>query len=77
MNLHKNVKLLILFEFLIEFRLYSAIIVIYFAAVTGSYALAMSLLSIVMISAAVFEVPTGVFSDLVGRKKFGETPLTG
>lgn len=68
MNLHKNVKLLILFEFLIEFRLYSAIIVIYFAAVTGSYALAMSLLSIVMISAAVFEVPTGVFSDLVGRK---------
>ncbi|MBI3956280.1 MFS transporter [Candidatus Gottesmanbacteria bacterium] len=68
MNLHKNVKLLILFEFLVEFRLYAAILVIYFAHVTGSYALAMSVLSIVMISAALFEIPTGVFSDMIGRK---------
>lgn len=29
----------------------------------------MSLFSVVMISSAIFEVPTGVFSDLLGRKK--------
>lgn len=64
----KNAKLLILFEFLVEFRLYAVILVIYFASVTGSYALAMSVLSITMIAAALFEVPTGIFSDLIGRK---------
>ena len=37
--------------------------------VSGSYALGMSIFSIVMLSAAIFEIPTGVFSDLVGRKK--------
>lgn len=66
--MHKNVKLMILFQFLVEFRLYIAILVIYFAKITGSYTLAMSILSIVMVSAALLEVPTGVFSDMIGRK---------
>lgn len=67
--LHKNIRLLTLQYFLCEFRLYSAILVIYFAQVTGSYALAMSILSVVMLSAATFEIPTGIFSDLIGRKR--------
>lgn len=67
--MRKNIKLLALFNFFTDFQLYSAILVIYFAKVTGSYLLAMSLFSVAMISAAVFEVPTGIFSDFIGRKK--------
>jgi len=31
--------------------------------------LEMNLFSIIMISSAVFELPTGIFSDFIGRKK--------
>lgn len=67
--MHKNIKLLALFNFFTDFRLYSAILIIYFAKVTGSYALGMSLFSVAMVSSALFEVPTGIFSDYIGRKK--------
>lgn len=67
--MHKNIRLLALFNFFTDFRLYSAILIIYFAKVTGSYALGMSLFSVTMVSSAIFEVPTGVFSDYIGRKK--------
>ncbi len=67
--MHRNIKLLALFNFFTDFHLYSAILIIYFAKVTGSYALGMSLFSVAMVSSAVFEVPTGVFSDYIGRKK--------
>ncbi|PIY72314.1 hypothetical protein COY87_01605, partial [Candidatus Roizmanbacteria bacterium CG_4_10_14_0_8_um_filter_33_9] len=43
--------------------------IIYFARVSGSYALGMSIFSITMISSALFEIPTGIFSDKIGRKK--------
>lgn len=66
--MHKNIRLLALFNFFTDFRLYTAILIIYFAKITGSYALAMSLFSIAMVSSALFEVPTGVFSDYLGRK---------
>jgi len=67
--MHKNIKLLALFNFFTDFQLYSAILIIYFAKVTGSYVLGMSLFSVAMVSSALFEVPTGVFSDYIGRKK--------
>lgn len=69
MNVHKNIKILSIFNFLIGFQLYSAILIIYFAKVTGSYALAMSIFSIIFISSAIFEIPTGIFSDIIGRQK--------
>ncbi len=69
MSVHRNIKLLSLFEFLQGFSLYSAILVIYFADVTGSYALAMSIFSITFISLAIFEIPTGIYSDIIGRRK--------
>lgn len=69
MPIHKNIKLLSLFNFLIGFQLYSAVLVIYFAKITGSYALGMSIFSIIFISSAIFEIPTGIFSDMIGRKK--------
>lgn len=67
--MRRNIKIITLFNFFTDLRFYSAILVIYFAKVTGSYTLAMSLFSIVMISSALFEIPTGIFSDFLGRKK--------
>jgi MFS family permease len=69
MNVKKNIKLMQLFYFFTGLPFSAAIQVIYFSQVSGSYALAMSVYSVVMISSAVFEVPTGVFSDFIGRKK--------
>jgi len=68
MNSHKNIKLLAWFNFFTDFKLYSAIAIIYFTQVTGSLALGMSIFSIANIADAVFEVPTGILSDRVGRK---------
>jgi len=67
--MERNVRLLAIFNFFTDFRLYSAILIIYFARVTGSYTLAMSLFSVTMIAAAFFDIPTGIFSDIIGRKK--------
>lgn len=67
--LHKNIKLLTWFNFFTDFRLYSPIAIIYFSKVTGSFALGMSIFSITMISSALLEIPTGVFSDMIGRRK--------
>lgn len=65
----KNIKILTWFNFFTDFRLYAPIAIIYFAKVSGSYALGMSIFSITMISSALFEVPTGIFSDMIGRRK--------
>lgn len=67
--MHKNIKLFYWYNFLTDFRLYSPIAILYFAKVTGSFALGMSIFSIAMISSAIFEVPTGIFSDRIGRRK--------
>jgi len=67
--MNKNIRLIALFNFFTDFHLFSAILIIYFAKVTGSYALGMSLFSVAMVSSAIFEIPTGVFSDFIGRKK--------
>lgn len=65
----RNIRLLALFNFLLDFRLYAPIMIIYFEQVIGSYVLAMSILSVTMLSAAALEVPTGIISDRIGRKK--------
>jgi MFS family permease len=49
--------------------LYSVVAILYFAKVSGSYALGMSIFSLIMLSSAFFEMPTGVLSDFIGRKK--------
>jgi MFS family permease len=65
---NRNIRLLSWFNFCLDFRIYNAIAVIYFAHVSGSYALGIAVFSIAKISSAVFEVPTGIFSDYLGRK---------
>lgn len=66
---HKNIKILTWFNFCTDFLLYAPIAILYFERITGSYALGMSIISIAMISAALLEIPTGIFSDYIGRKK--------
>jgi len=68
-GIRRNIRLLAVHNFLTDFKFHSAVLVIYFAQVTGSFTLAMSLFSVIMISGALFEVPTGMFSDRIGRKK--------
>lgn len=67
--MNRNIKLLALFNFFTDFNFFSAILILYFAKVTGSYALGMSIFSITMFSSALFEVPTGILSDKIGRKR--------
>ena len=65
----RNIRLLGLFNFFTDFKFHSAVLIIYFARITGSYVLATSLFSVAMIASAFFEVPTGIYSDMIGRKK--------
>jgi MFS family permease len=69
MQTHQNIKVLKWFNFFNDFKLYAPIAIIYFSQVTGSFTLGMSVFSIFMISTALFEIPTGVFSDSIGRRK--------
>lgn len=68
MDMHKNIKLITWLNFCLDFRIYSAIAIIYFTQITNSFALALGVFSISTISSSIFELPTGVFSDFLGRK---------
>lgn len=68
MRVHRNVRLLGWFYFFAEFRLYGAVAIIYYTQVSGSFALGMSVFAIATLASSLFEVPTGIFSDKVGRK---------
>jgi len=66
--MHYNIRLLKIFNFLIGFSLFAPLAIIYFSKVSGSYALGASIFGITMLSSAIFEVPTGIWSDMVGRR---------
>lgn len=65
----KNIKLFGLFNIFESFDFLAPIRIVYFQQATHSYTLAASLISIIWISSALLEVPTGIFSDFIGRKK--------
>lgn len=69
MNLGRNVRLLEWHEFFVSFVLWGPIAILYFSRISGSYALGLSVFSAVMLTSAIFELPTGILSDFVGRKK--------
>lgn len=69
MSVLRNIKLLGLFNFFSDFRLYGPVLVIYFADVSGSYAKATSVLAATMLASALLEIPTGVLSDRLGRRR--------
>jgi MFS family permease len=62
-----NTRALNLFSFWFCLRFYAAVTVIYFAHVTHSYLLAVSLLVLAQVTQAILEVPTGIASDRLGR----------
>jgi len=63
------VRLLAWLAFLGDFRLYAPIAVLYYAQVTGSFAAAMSVFSATMLASVALELPTGVLSDRIGRRR--------
>jgi hypothetical protein len=65
----RNVKLLALFNFFNDFRLFGPILIIYFADISGSFANGGLVLATTMISSALFEIPTGVLSDRMQRRR--------
>ncbi|MBI9042838.1 MAG: MFS transporter [Anaerolineaceae bacterium] len=69
MKLHKNIRLLTWFNFFLDLRFFGPVAILYFTQISGSFALGMSIFSTTMLFAALFEIPTGVFSDMAGRKK--------
>jgi len=69
MLVERNIKLLAWFNFCTDFVFFAPVAIIYFAHVTGSLTLGMSIFAIAYASSALFEVPTGALSDRVGRKK--------
>jgi len=64
----RNVRLLYIHNFLNDFRFQEAFLVIYFAQITGSYIAAMGMLALATITSALMDIPTGIFSDKIGRK---------
>lgn len=68
MNIEKNIFLLKAHSFFTGFNLIAPLAIIYFSQVAGSFTLGMSVFSVVMVSAALLEIPTGIFSDFIGRR---------
>lgn len=69
MKLKNNIRLFNFFSFFSSLDFYIPIKIVYFYQVTGSYATAASIISFVWIAQALLEVPTGILSDFLGRKK--------
>ncbi len=69
MSLQQKIRLFAWFRFFTSLRFSSAILIIYFARVSGSFALGMSVFSVVSLSQLVFDIPTGALSDAIGRKR--------
>jgi len=64
----KNIRLLSTHYFFSAFKFHFAFQPIYFAQVTGSYTAATAVLSVATITSALMDIPTGMFSDKMGRK---------
>jgi len=69
MKQRRAVVLFNLFSFFNQLDFYVPIKVVYFHLLTGSYATASTVISVVWVAQALCEIPTGVFSDLIGRKR--------
>lgn len=68
MTSRRTLKLFNWFNFLINFNFFSTISILYFAFITHSYAQAAFVLATIPVSTALLEIPTGIYSDMVGRK---------
>ena len=64
----RNIRLLYIHNFLSDFWPQWPFVVIYFANISGSYTAAMSIMATETLAAALFDIPTGIFSDRIGRR---------
>jgi MFS family permease len=64
----RNIRLLYIHNFLSDFCPQWPFLVIYFQNITGSYTAAMAVMAVETLSAALFDIPTGIFSDRMGRR---------
>ncbi len=64
----RNIRLLYIHNFLTDFWPQWPYLVIYFQPITHSYVSAMSVLAVETLTAAFMDIPTGVFSDRLGRR---------
>lgn len=67
--IQRNIKLIKIDNFFAGLWPLSTLVVVYFAQITHSYAIAMLVFSTSGIVRTLFEIPTGVWSDKIGRKK--------
>lgn len=65
----RNIKLIGIFSIFESLDFFVPIRILYFQQITHSYSEAAGLVSLIWIFSAILEVPTGIFSDLIGRKK--------
>ena len=64
----RNIRLLMFFNFFEDFLPYSVFAILIFAEIGGSFTAGAAAFSVTMLTTVIFEVPTGIVSDLVGRK---------
>jgi MFS family permease len=67
-RLSRNIPLFFTAEFLSEIQFFFPVAVLVFQDIAGSYTIAMNVIGLRLIALAVFEIPTGVLSDKIGRK---------
>lgn len=69
MSVKRNIKVITWFNFFLDFKLYAPVAIIYFSKVSGSFAFGMAIFSITTFISALSEIPTGIYSDKIGRRK--------
>ena len=69
MEIRRNILLFKLYYLFSAVWPLAALAIVFFHKITGSYAFALGVFSIVNIVQSIAEVPTGVISDKIGRKK--------
>ncbi len=69
MEIRKNILLFKLYYLFSAVWPLAALAIVFFQKITGSYAFALGVFSIANIAQSVAEVPTGVISDKIGRRK--------
>lgn len=67
--MQKKYKLIYWFNFFSEFKLYGVIAILFYNQISNSMMLGMSIFSISTLVSCIAEIPTGIISDKVGRKK--------
>ena len=69
MEIRRNISLFKLYYLFSDMWPLAALAIVFFQKITGSYAFALGVFSIANIVQSIAEVPTGVISDRIGRKK--------